>query len=106
MQPIREFFAQTFGIEAWLAMLLAIAVIALLVSQVARLLFNQLDRWAHRSENAWDEALVEAAEAAGITLIAHENERFKPWWREARRLIDAALERDVKAKVSTGSTFW
>lgn len=35
------------------------------------------------------EALVEAAEAAGITLIAHENERFKPWWQEARRLIDA-----------------
>jgi len=34
-------------------------------------------------------ALVELAERAGIPLIAHENERFKPWWREIRRLIDA-----------------
>jgi D-apiose dehydrogenase len=32
--------------------------------------------------------LVEAAEAAGILLVAHENFRFQPWWREARRLLD------------------
>jgi MscS family membrane protein len=69
MQPIREFFVQTFGIEAWLAMLLAIVVIALLLSQAARLLFNQLDRWAQRSPNAWDEALVEAARRPAHLLI-------------------------------------
>ena len=39
----------------------------------------------------WDEALalVEAAEAAGAKLIVHENFRFMPWFREAKRLIDA-----------------
>ena len=34
------------------------------------------------------EALVEAAERAGITLIVHENFRFQPWYRHARRLLD------------------
>jgi hypothetical protein len=34
------------------------------------------------------QAMVRIAEEAGITLIAHENFRFQPWYREARRLID------------------
>lgn len=33
--------------------------------------------------------LTELAEAAGIPLIVHENFRWQPWYREARRLIDA-----------------
>jgi predicted dehydrogenase len=33
-------------------------------------------------------ALVEAAEQAGVTLVVHENFRWQPWYREARRLID------------------
>lgn len=32
--------------------------------------------------------LVDEAEAAGIRLAVHENFRFQPWFREARRLID------------------
>jgi predicted dehydrogenase len=32
--------------------------------------------------------MVELASAAGITFVAHENFRFQPWYREARRLID------------------
>ncbi len=38
----------------------------------------------------FDEAvrLVETAEKAGTTLIVHENFRFMPWFREARRLLD------------------
>ena len=35
--------------------------------------------------------VVEAAEAAGTLLVAHENFRFQPWWREARRLIDRGV---------------
>lgn len=35
------------------------------------------------------EALLGTAAAAGITLIVHENFRFMPWFREARRRIDA-----------------
>lgn len=32
--------------------------------------------------------VAEAAEAAGSLLVVHENFRFEPWWREARRLVD------------------
>lgn len=32
--------------------------------------------------------LVETAEAAGILLVVHENFRFMPWFRHAKRLID------------------
>lgn len=34
-------------------------------------------------------ALTELAERAGVPLIIHENIRWEPWYREARRLIDA-----------------
>ncbi|MEP7207280.1 MAG: Gfo/Idh/MocA family oxidoreductase [Casimicrobiaceae bacterium] len=33
-------------------------------------------------------AVVEVAEHAGIALVVHENFRWQPWYREARRLID------------------
>lgn len=38
----------------------------------------------------YDEAIavVETAENAGTLLVAHENFRFQPWFREAKRLID------------------
>lgn len=36
-------------------------------------------------------AIVELAEAAGILLVVHENFRFQPWYREARRLIDRGV---------------
>ena len=32
--------------------------------------------------------MVETAEAAKVPLIVHENFRFSPWYREARRLLD------------------
>lgn len=34
-------------------------------------------------------AITELAEAAGVPLVIHENIRWQPWYREARRLIDA-----------------
>jgi predicted dehydrogenase len=33
--------------------------------------------------------MVEVAERAGMPLIVHENFRFQPWYREAKRLVDA-----------------
>ncbi len=70
MQATREFFVQTLGIEAWLAMVLAIVLLALVASQVAHLLFNQLDKLAARSRAAWDEALVAAARGPARVVIA------------------------------------
>ncbi|HEY6133353.1 MAG TPA: Gfo/Idh/MocA family oxidoreductase [Rubrivivax sp.] len=40
-------------------------------------------------------AITEAAEAAGVTLVIHENIRWQPWYREARRLIDAGRLGDL-----------
>jgi predicted dehydrogenase len=38
----------------------------------------------------WEECvgMVEACEAAGVRLLVHENWRWQPWYREAKRLID------------------
>jgi predicted dehydrogenase len=35
--------------------------------------------------------MVQIAKDAGITFVAHENFRFQPWYREARRLIEAGV---------------
>ena len=40
-------------------------------------------------------AIVEAAEAAGVPLIVHENFRFMPWFREAKRLIEGGVLGDL-----------
>ena len=34
-------------------------------------------------------AITELAEAAGVPLVVHENFRWEPWYREAKRMIDA-----------------
>ncbi|HEX6141138.1 MAG TPA: Gfo/Idh/MocA family oxidoreductase [Geminicoccaceae bacterium] len=40
-------------------------------------------------------AMVGVAEAAGITFVVHENFRFQPWHREARKLIDQGALGDL-----------
>jgi predicted dehydrogenase len=39
--------------------------------------------------------MVEIAKDAGITFVAHENFRFQPWYREARRLLDQSALGEV-----------
>ncbi|MGH2604450.1 MAG: Gfo/Idh/MocA family protein, partial [Dehalococcoidia bacterium] len=47
-------------------------------------------------------AMCEACERAGMRLLVHENWRWQPWYREAKRLLDAgALGRVVQV-----SFFW
>jgi predicted dehydrogenase len=36
-------------------------------------------------------AIAESAERAGTLLVVHENFRWEPWYREARRMIDAGV---------------
>ncbi len=35
--------------------------------------------------------LARVARQAGVTMLVHENFRFQPWYREARRLLDSGL---------------
>jgi MscS family membrane protein len=69
MHSAREFFIQTLGIEAWLAMVLAILLLALVANQVIRVLFDQLEHLAMRSRAAWDEALVAAARGPTRVIV-------------------------------------
>jgi len=38
---------------------------------------------------------TELAEAAGVTLVIHENFRFQPWYRTIRQALDAGLPGDL-----------
>lgn len=40
-------------------------------------------------------AMVETADAAGITFAVHENFRFQPWYREAKRVMEQGILGDV-----------
>jgi predicted dehydrogenase len=40
-------------------------------------------------------AMVRVAADAGITFVVHENFRFQPWYREARRLLETGVLGDV-----------
>lgn len=40
-------------------------------------------------------AMCEACEAAGVRLMVHENWRWQPWYREARRILDAGTLGDL-----------
>jgi predicted dehydrogenase len=41
------------------------------------------------------ERIVATAEAAGVPLIVHENFRWQPWYREAKRLIETGILGEV-----------
>lgn len=41
-------------------------------------------------------AMCEACEAAGVRLLIHENWRWQPWYREAKRLLDDNIIGQVK----------
>ena len=69
MQSIRDFFIQTFGIEAWLAMMLAIVFMALLLSQASRVAYNQFTKLARRTATHWDDSLITAARRPTHMLI-------------------------------------
>jgi predicted dehydrogenase len=47
-------------------------------------------------------AMCEACEAAGVRLLIHENWRWQPWYREAKRILDS----DALGRVFQLSFFW
>jgi D-apiose dehydrogenase len=62
---------------------------AALVAEAARRTLPAICQKALAPTYAEAVALVETAERAGSLLVAHENIRWTPWHREAKRLIDA-----------------
>ena len=62
---------------------------AALVAEAARRKIPAICQKALAPTYAEAVALVEVAERADALLVAHENVRWSPWYREAKRLIDA-----------------
>ncbi|AOW14889.1 mechanosensitive ion channel protein MscS [Hydrogenophaga crassostreae] len=111
MQSVREFFVQTFGIEAWLAMLVAIVVLALLLSQVARVVYNQFDKLAKRTSTAWDESLISAARRPthlliGIVALARVGRVLQAQWTDFEFLPELLQVRDVGIVLAVAWFCW
>ena len=111
MQSIREFFVQTFGIEAWLAMVVAIVLLALLLSQVSRVVYDQFDKLAKRTSTAWDESLIRAARRPthlliGIVTVAKVAQTVLAQWPEFDFSEDVLQVRNVGVVLAVAWFCW
>jgi MscS family membrane protein len=101
MKRLSEFLSQTIGIEPWVATLVAIAVLTLLLNQVAHMLLRQAAKAAQRSQTVWDDALVQTASkplllamwvvGAGYMARVVQHQVDASFLEEALALRDVAL---------------
>lgn len=111
MNRLSETLQQTIGVELWLASALAILLLTLLVGQAVRVAFLQANRWAQRTANPWDEALLGAARRPAQLLIwliglgwaAHA---LNAHWNRPALLTGALQWRDVGLIVSVAWFLW
>jgi len=61
MDRLSEFLSRQIGIEVWVASLVAIALVTVVVNQVAQLLLRQAARATLKTPTVWDNALVTTA---------------------------------------------
>lgn len=61
MDRLSEFLSRQIGIEVWVASLVAIALVTVVVNQVAQLLLRQAARATLKTATVWDDALVTTA---------------------------------------------
>lgn len=61
MDRLSEFLSRQIGIEVWVASLIAIALVTVVVNQVAQLLLRQAARATLKTATVWDDALVTTA---------------------------------------------
>jgi len=61
MDRLSEFLSREVGVELWVASLIAIALVTVVVNQVAQVLLRQAAKAARRTSTVWDEALVATA---------------------------------------------
>lgn len=61
MDRFSQFLNETTGLELWMASLLVIALVTMLVNQVAQMLLTQASRLAGKTDTVWDNALVDSA---------------------------------------------
>jgi MscS family membrane protein len=61
MNRIGEFLSQHIGVELWVASLLAIALVTLVLNQIAQVLLRQAAKVTQQTSTVWDDALVQTA---------------------------------------------
>jgi MscS family membrane protein len=61
MNPLSEWLSRSFGLELWMATLVAIALVTVLANQVAQMLLRQAARVTQETNTVWDDALVQSA---------------------------------------------
>ena len=61
MSRLSEFLSRQIGIEPWVAPLIAIALVTVIVNQLAQVLLRKLNRVTQRTDSVWDDALVQTA---------------------------------------------
>ena len=61
MNRLSEFLSRQIGIEPWVASLIAIALVTVIINQLAQVLLRKLNRVTQRTDSVWDDALVQTA---------------------------------------------
>jgi MscS family membrane protein len=61
MNRLSEFLGQTLGIELWMASLMAIALVTVVLNQLAQLLLRKAGQATQKTQTVWDDALVSTA---------------------------------------------
>jgi MscS family membrane protein len=61
MNRLGELLSQHIGIELWVATLIAIALVTIVLNQIAQLLLRQAEKVTQQTTTVWDDALVQTA---------------------------------------------
>jgi MscS family membrane protein len=101
MNALSEFLSQSTGVEPWVASLLAIALVTVVLNQVAQVLLRQASRATQKTQTVWDDALVSTASrpllvamwVVGLGFMARVLQRRieEPFLVETLALRDVAL---------------
>jgi MscS family membrane protein len=101
MKQISEFLSRNVGVEPWVASLIAIALVTLVLNQVAQVLLRNAVKVTRRADAVWGTALVDTASrpilvamwVIGVGLMARVLQRQieQPFITEVLALRDVAL---------------
>jgi MscS family membrane protein len=69
MNRLSEFLSQGIGIEPWVASMIAIALVTIVLNQVAMRLLRHGTKVAGKTSTVWDEALIETASRPLLAVI-------------------------------------
>lgn len=101
MNRLSVFLSQSIGIELWVASLIAIALVTILLNQLAQVLLRNAAKVTARTASVWDDALVQTASrpvlaamwviGAGVMARVVQHQVEEPFLAEVMALRDVAL---------------